>query len=384
MFNTEKFVSENVNAIWEKIQCKLDVVADRVGEKIPYSSENGVFDDKMKDSNSLRDYAWWTNGFWPGLMWLMHVSTNKEKYKNIALTAEEKLKDCMFRCYDLLHHDVGFMYHISAGVNAMLNDSVSSKNLELMAANTLASRYNLLAGFIRAWNGKETGPDVSGWAIIDCMMNIPLLYRATELTSDNRFKSIAMAHADKTLKYQLRDDGSVKHIVVYDTNTGEYIEERGGQGYKEGSSWSRGQAWAIYGFVLSYIHTKEQRYLDAAKRVANYFISAVCDEWKVLSDFRAPESPIIYDSTAAACAACGLIEISKCVPLEESRLYLSSALKLIDILDREFADYNEDTDAILQFGTEAYHSGRNKTIIYGDYFYVEAIYKLKDFGPLFW
>ena len=121
----------------------------------------------------------------------------------------------------------------------------------MYAEETLAGRFNILGGYINSWNGTNN----QGLAIIDCMMNLPVLYKASEITCIERCKYIAMAHADKTMEYHIRPDGSVNHILNYDIHTGELVENRGGQGMYEGSSWSRGQGWAVYGFALSYKHT---------------------------------------------------------------------------------------------------------------------------------
>ena len=312
-------------------------------------------------------------------MWLMYVGTNNEEYKITAEIAEEKLDKALEQT-ERLHHDVGFMWNISAGVNYRLTQNKKSMQRFLAAANTLAARFNVEGNFIKAWNGE----DHVGWTIIDCMMNIPLLYRASDLEKDPRFKYIALRHADKTMQDHIRPDGSVVHIASHDITNGELIETFGGQGYEVGSSWSRGQSWALYGFVLSYIHTGEIRYLDTAKKVAHYFIANVCDDYLPKCDFRSPEDPVIYDTTAGACAACGLIEIAKCVPQYEKKIYLNAALKLLHAMDEKFCDWSEDTDALLLYGTEAYTNGIHMPIIYGDYFYAEALYKLKGFDMLFW
>ncbi len=368
--------------IWQKIDKKMKKVAVRSYDKIPYTAINGVHDDKKEN-----ELNWWTNGFWAGLMWILYVQTKDEQYMKTAVNAENILRKVFTEQTDLLHHDVGFMWNISSGVHYRLTGDYQAKCDELMAANTLASRFNLKGNFIRAWNGN----DHTGWAIIDCMMNLPLLYRASEITDDERFSYIAKAHADKTLEYHLREDGSVKHIVSYDFNNGDYIEEFGGQGYEKGSSWSRGQAWGVYGFALNYLHTKDERYLNAAKKIANYFIANLSEEkaFLPLCDFRAPKTPVIYDSTAGACAASGLIEIASIVSEYEKPLYLNAAIKLLKSMTEKFVDFSEDTDPLLLFGTEAYHleKGRHIPIIYGDYFYIEAVYKLiheKKDDILFW
>lgn len=375
-----KIVEENmdwINSTLEKLDKKLKVVSEKSKNKIPYTTVDGVHDNWAE-----KDITWWTNGFWPGMMWLMYVGTKDEHYKEVAERAEELL-DAAFEDYDHLHHDVGFMWHISSGVNYRLFGGKKSRLRTIYAANMLASRYNAEGKFIRSWND-----DCTGWVIIDSLMNIPLLYWASEEHNDPRYRYIAENHADTVLRTHLRDDGSVNHIVSLDPANGEVIESFGGQGYEVGSSWSRGQSWALYGFVLSYIHTGKKEYLDAAKRVAHYFISCIADnDYIPLVDFRAPEEPVLIDTTAAACAACGLIEISNSVNEYEKKTYLNAAIKILKSLEEKYCDWTENEDSILQMGTEAYKCrdwGRHAPIIYGDYFFIEAIYKLKGNDMLFW
>lgn len=370
-----------VNEVWNKLDKKLEKVCVRSAEKIPYTTdENGVHDDMRQ-----KDITWWTNGFWPGLLWLMYGATKKECYQKSAQTAQKNLRQA-FEKYDGLHHDVGFMWHISSGTQYRLTADPTARLEAMYAANLLAGRYNADAGYIRAWNDHGDGTDNTGWAIIDCMMNIPLLYWASQETKDPRFASIAKKHADKTMQFHVREDGSVRHIVEYDPITGEFVKEYGGQGYAEGSSWSRGQTWALYGFALSFRYTGKEEYLNTAKKVAQYFISCVCGNWKVVCDFRSPAQPVIYDTTAAAIAACGLLELAKLVPELEANTYRSAAEHLLKVLAEEFCDWNENTDAILLMGTERYHSnvGRHIPIIYGDFFFTEAISKLMGFEQKNW
>ena len=362
-----------VDEMWERLDKKLSKTCISARGKLPYTTVNGVFDDKQGENVS-----WWTNGFWGGLMWLMYVGTKNEEYRKTAEVTEELLDKALENFFGL-HHDVGFMWNLTAGVNFRLTGNERSHARFMTAASILASRYNTKGGFIRAWNGDGH----EGWAIIDCMMNIPLLYRAAVDSKDDRFRYIAESHAEKTQNFHVRPDGSVNHINEYDPETGELVKTFGGQGYGEGSSWSRGQAWALYGFVLSFIHTGKQEYLDTAKRVAHYFIAAVCDDYLPKSDFRSPEEPVIYDSTAGMIAACGLIEIANAVPEFESRLYQNAAMKLLHATEEAFADWTDKEESILQCGSESYH-GNNFPIIYADYYFAEAIYKLKGFDILFW
>ena len=237
--------------------------------------------------------------------------------------------------------------------------------------------------FIRAWKwGKNIG-DKAGWTIIDTMMNLPLLYWASVENQDPRFKFAAMKHADKAMTSHMRPDGSVRHISIHDPETGERINEEAGQGYAVGSSWSRGQAWAIYGYALSYIHTGKQEYLDTAKQAAHYFIANVCDDWLPKCDFRSPADPVYYDSSAGACAACGMIELAKIVPEYEKKFYLNAAINILKAIEKNFADWSKDTDFVIGMSSRAYISEQNMNIIYADYYFTEAIYKLKGFELLF-
>ncbi|SDG10418.1 unsaturated chondroitin disaccharide hydrolase [Fontibacillus panacisegetis] len=377
---------EWLDGVIAKVTKKMDIVSERSRNKIPYTTINGMHDDKSVDNPSA-DVAdginWWTNGFWGGMLWLMFHETGNEKYKEIAQISEVKL-DRSFDEFYGLHHDVGFMWLPTSVANYKLTGNQESRKRALHAANLLAGRFNLAGGFIRAWNDLEEG-DTRGWAIIDCMLNIPLLYWASEETGDPRFKQIAMRHADTSMSAFVRPDGSVNHIVEFDPFNGGVIRTHGGQGYGEGSSWTRGQTWALYGFMMSYIHTGKDEYLQTAKRVAHYFMANIPENGIIPVDFRQPEEPGLMDDTAAAIAACGLIEIAKAIGGYESRSFLTAALKLLRTLDESRIDWSPDTDHFLLYGTGAYHSKtHHHAIIYGDYYFMEALFKLKGNDLFLW
>ncbi|MBE5749487.1 MAG: hypothetical protein E7340_05440 [Clostridiales bacterium] len=199
-----------IDTVWNKLDKKLSKTAIKSRYKLPYTTINGIHDDS-KD-NILN----WTNGFWGGLMWLMYVGTGRECYKITAETSE-KLLDEAFKHMQEWHHDVGFMWHLTSGVNYRLTGNIDSKNRNLIAAMSLMSRYNISGDYIRCWNDGTWGEKVAGWSIIDCMMNIPILYWASKEIGDARFAKIAMRHADMTMRDHVRADGSVNHIVVHDT-----------------------------------------------------------------------------------------------------------------------------------------------------------------------
>ncbi len=379
----EQIIKQNkefIDETFSKIDKKLSKTTVKYKDKIPYSQrEDGTFDDYAHCPSM------WTNGFWGGLNMLMYEYTKNEDYLQTALTSE-KLMDKAFSKVEELNHDVGFMWHVLSGANYKINGDKESRNRNLLVAMLLASRYEADAKYIRCWNGPWRGEDTSRFSIIDCMMNLPLLYWASKELNDDRFYRIAVHHADMAQKYHVRADGSVNHIVIHDLDKPDtVIGTHGGQGYKEGSSWSRGVSWAVYGFALSYLHTGNKEYLETAKKAAQHFIlSAESTGWLPLLDFYAPAEPVYYDATAGAITACGLIEIAKAVPDSEKELYLVPAINILKAMNENWCDYSDKNDGILQMGSESYHGGKHKYIIYGDYYFVEAILKLKGSNYLNW
>jgi Glycosyl Hydrolase Family 88. len=376
---------EWVESVALKIKNKMEWVSEKSANKVPYSTVNGEHDDRSINLIGRDDtgICWWTNGFWGGMMWLMYHETGKKRYREIANILEDKLDECLDNFYGL-HHDVGFMWLPTSITNYKVTKNPKSRKRGLHVATLLAGRYNPVGEFIRAWNdgGEE---DTRGWAIIDCMFNIPLLYWATEETNDPRFKQIAMKHADTVMKEFVRPDGSVNHIVEFDPFNGGVIKTHGGQGYGIGSSWTRGQAWGLYGFLMSYKHTRKEEYLGTAKRIANYFIANIPEDGIIPVDFRQPKEPKWEDSTAAAIAACGLIEIAKQVSELEKDMYMNAAIKLLKILDSKRCDWTMDCDCIVSNCTAAYHrKDHHFNIIYGDYYFMEAIFKLKGDDLYIW
>ncbi|API88714.1 glycosyl hydrolase family 88 [Marinilactibacillus sp. 15R] len=366
-------------SIFEKLDDKLSAEAKRLGNKIPYIPDEKTF--LYEEDMGETDPVWWTNGFWSGVMWQMYHATNNELYKKTAESNEERL-DAAFEIYTGLHHDVGFMWLHTAVANYRLTENKRSKARGLHAAHLLAGRYNPRGGFIRSWNR-----DRSGWVIIDSMLNIPLLYWAEKTIEDPRFGYVAKDHADKVMNHIVREDGSVSHIGVFDPHTGELLDTPRGQGYAPGSSWSRGQAWAIYGFALSYLHTKDIKYLNTAKKVAHYFISEIeKTDWIPLVDFRAPELPKMVDTSAGVCAACGFLEIAQHVDEFDKHLYIDAAVNILKAVEKHYANWDSSKDGIITGATGSYHDEKwtEVPIIYTDYYFVEAVLRILDKDFLIW
>lgn len=390
--DTELILNDQTHAwvsnTWCKIEQKMAWVSEKSRDKIPYLTVNGTHDDRSATNREWREgdgLAWWTNGFWGGLLWLMYHETGNPRYAEIAGISEKKMDACFEDFYGL-HHDVGFMWRLTAAASCDLTGNVTSCKRALHAATLLAGRFNPAGNYLRAWNSAPNDPeDKRGWAIIDCMMNLSLLYWATAKTGDPRFRHIAMRHADTVMNVFVRSDGSVRHIAVFDPESGKYLHSLGGQGYAHGSAWTRGQGWGVYGFMISYHNTGEERYLRTAERIADYIVSKIPESGLIPVDFDQPAEPVWEDSCGACIIAGGLLELAKATGIspEKRQLYLDKALLILRTIDEKRANWGEDCDSIVLNCSGAYHDrDHHFTMVYADYFFIEAIAKLR--GSRLW
>ena len=358
-----------------KILAKMPAVAERSRGIIPYSAQNGRFDDMSKDR-----IGWWTNGFWGGLMWQLYAADPREVYRENAIRTEKEMDRC-FLDYRSMDHDSGFRWLPTSLAHLRVEDSPESYNRLRLAADNLAGRFNPIGNYIRAWNDWDESKN-GGWAIIDCMMNLPLLYWAGKTIEDPRYTEIALRHARTAAQHFVREDGSVCHIVEFNPATGAFVKSLGGQGLGVGSSWTRGQAWGLYGFTLSYRHTKKEEFLDTARKIADAFLRRIPASGLIPVDFDQPLDCGWEDSTAAAIAACGFLELSKYV---NNNTYQEAGERLLRTLAEKRCNFDPETDELLEKCTAAYHDEKHEfPIIYGDYFFVEGILRLTGKGIFIW
>ncbi|MEK3720032.1 glycoside hydrolase family 88 protein [Paenibacillus sp. FSL H8-0034] len=362
-------LQEALPQLWEALQLKVDRMIEQIGSKSPHvaTRDSGIYDDMRHD--------WWTSGFWPGILWIMYEMTGKEHYKQAAWGWDEKFEQKSIQVSNF-HHDVGFQYLPTAVIKYKLTGDEEGKRRGLAAANFLAGRFNMAGNFLRAWNQDKTG-----WSIVDSSMNLSILFWAAEEIADPRFTHIAKAHADTVANHFIRPDGSVNHIVSFDPLTGEVIESLGGQGAGPDSAWSRGAAWALHGMANTYRYTGDTKYLHAAQRVAHYFLSMLPDDHVAHWDFRAAESLDAEprDTSAASCAASGLLELAAALPPVQGNPYRKAAERILLSLTQNYATWDRpEHEAILLAGTghKPANSNVDVSLIYGDYYYVEALAKL--------
>lgn len=353
----------------------MNTVAERNRHVIPYTTVNGRYDDWTE-----KNICWWTNGFYGGMLWQLYHATGEPLYREIAEELEEKLDRNLLEPGGM-DHDSGFKWLPTAVAHYRLTGDERARKRGLLAADNLAGRFNPAGEYIRAWNDAGDGTN-AGIAIIDCMMNLPLLYWAYEQTKDPRYLHIAERHTETTLRYFIRSDYSNIHIGRFDPMTGAFLESLGGQGYGVGSSWTRGQAWAVYGFTLTARHTKKDRYLKTAKHLAQRFIERIPENGLIPVDFDQPEDCSWEDSTAAAIAACGLLELER---LTGEFVYREAAERLLTVLSVQCCSWSEECDNLLERCTAAYHDREHEfSIIYGDYFFLEAVFKLTGQELMIW
>jgi len=306
----------------------------------------------------------WTSGFWIGLLWFSYEITGNDMYKREAYKWLERLEE---RRNDKTF-DLSFLFCPSFVLGYKLTGDEYLREVGLKAANTLSTLFHDKAGFVYDKIDERTGR-----TIIDVMMNLPLLWWAYEETNDHKYLNVAYTHAKKTLKEFIREDFSTIHVIDFDLENGKIMKKITVQGYNDNSCWSRGQAWAIYGFTLAYKYTKDKLFLKTTRNLAEYFIKNLPEDYVPYWDFDDPEKSV-KDSSAAAIASSGLLTLSELSGQEEFR---ETALRILDSLwDYYLAE--ENRDGILKHG--CYHKpegiGVDESLIWGDYYFVESLMKI--------
>lgn len=325
----------------------------------------------------------WTHSFFTGMAlqvfgitgdgrFLRYVNQMKPDYRR---KMTEDALDTM--------HDLGFLYSLSqVGLYRLTGDG-EARHIGLLAATELAKRFHIKGHFIDAWSRMDrTEEEKSGLMIIDCMMNLPLLFWAWTETGHRFFLDIACAHADTTLKRLVREDYSVCHAFGFDPATGEPLGERNYCGYDIGTAWARGTAWALYGFAVAYGYTGNKAYLEAAEGIASYYLSQLPEGRIPVWDFRLPHgAPQLVDTSAAAIAACGLLELAEREGTAEPGRWRHEAELMVGALSEAPYLAPEEDECVLEL---AQCGEVQAGAIWGDYFYTESLLRLAGRAGRFW
>lgn len=316
----------------------------------------------------------WQPSFFTGQAILAYEVTKDEKYLRWLERFSDIYRDKVYAHSEQTMHDLGFLYILYSVGLYSLTGKEEYKAVSLKAADELAKRFNIKGAFIRAWGSAgDQGDERAGVAIIDCMMNLSLLFWASEVTGNPFYRDAASAHADMAMKYFVREDGSVFHAYRFDPKTGRAEGGANFCGYDRDSSWARGAAWAIYGFVNCYTHTRDEKYLDMSVKVCRKFIDSVKaeDEGEVIPvwDFRLPrEKEQAKDTSAAAIAACAVCEILKYRQDEILGKYLDDVTE--ELMKDKYFDSSIQIPGMLRESNGLHHY-----TLFGDYYFMELLAK---------
>lgn len=406
LINFERIKKEPLKQDWVKLAEEIDEAdfkraldyavgvveknLDKFTEKFPSSGGvNGEYQPTNNADPFL--YSDWTSSFWTGMIWLCYELTGDEKYKNVGLIHSKSFRE-RYETNDILdHHDIGFLYILSCVAAYKATGDEFSKETALLAAKKLASRFRDKAGIIQVRGLlDDESHECTGEYIIDCCLNVPLLYWAARITGDKKYYDMAYSHIRNVADYMVKDDASTHQNFRKDIHTGEPIEGWTGQGDgNPDGCWARGQAWAIYGMPISYTYTGDSGLLEVAKRVSNYFLNRLqsdnCPNW----DFLYKKDSDQRDTSSAAIAACGMLELAKQLPVydEDRKVYEAAAKVLIhDLIKNYMYTPKESETAVLKAGVYAYKLDLcvNEPVIWGDYYFMEALVRLLHYYRMYW
>lgn len=371
----------------------LDLACDLLEKIVPEFTEK--FQASASDNNFYKqtENVEWTTGFLTGEYWLAYERTNNVIFKNAALTQVESFMNRIVEKIDVNHHDMGFLYTPSCVAAYKLTQSETAKKAGILAADNLIARFHRVGNFIQAWG--ELGAENNYRLIIDCLLNMPLLHWASEVTGDEKYSNIAKIHTKTSLANLIREDNSTYHTHFFDKKTGEATYGATHQGYRDGSAWARGQAWGVYGVALSYLYTRDESCFELFDKVTEFYIQHSPKDLVAFWDMDftdGSEEP--RDSSAAAIAACGMLEMAKYFPEEKANYYCDVARKIAKSLTKIYAVKNsKESNGLLLHGVYAKASpynpispgmGVDECNSWGDYFYIELLTRLTTEWKLYW
>lgn len=364
------------------INARIEYCVQKAEKTLAVVPSDAMFPRNIAKEDSSWHYVGirdWTSGFWPGILWYLYEDTGDDRWKQVADRFTKALKPLAYS--KSFSHDLGFMLHNSFGNGWRSTHNPAYKEVLLAAADSLATLFNPKVGTILSWPGMV---GKMGWphnTIIDNMMNLELLFWAEKNGGEKRLYDIAVRHAETTMKNQFRPDYSNYHVVVYDTATGNVIKRITHQGYSDSSMWARGQAWAIYGFTMVYRETQDRKFLDFAQQVSDIYLKRLPADMIPFWDFDAPRipgEPEPKDASAAAISASALLELSNYVKKNKAKTYHKAALKMLDVLSSENFQRGDNMAFLLYSTGHKPENGEvDVPIIYADYYYLEALLRLK-------
>ena len=361
------------------IKKQLDYCAEQASKTLAVIPNDGTSPRSIPTGSKewkFVDYKDWTSGFWPGELWYLYEATEDKKWQKEADKFSQFLKPLsVSKAND---HDLGFQIFNSFGNGYRLTKNPEYKDIILKTADTLATLFNPKAGTIQSWPHNKYGGHNT---IIDNMMNLELLFWASKNGGNKKLYDIAVKHAETTMNNHFRADYSSYHVLIYDYETGKKIKGKTAQGYSDDSMWARGQAWAIYGFTMTYRETKNSTFLDFAHKIARVYLDRLTTEDLIpYWDFNAPDIPNEpRDASAAAIVSSALIELSSFTKDKKLKNeYLDKAKKMIVSLSDNYQSHDVNSAFLLHStGHKPAGSEIDCSINYADYYYLEALLRLQ-------
>ena len=374
----------------ELSEASLDYCVDRLRENMRTLAYACPSETAPGGHYNVIDNIAWTTGFWPGMLWTAYGVTKDETFlyggKLQTKLFQQRLEDdCV-----LQHHDIGFLYTLSTVADYTMTGSETARQLGIQAAYRLMKMYRPVPGIFQRGGDLDDLPDrFTGVFIVDCMLNIPLLFWAAEQTGDQSLYDAAYRHAKNTIHTLIRPYGAVVHSGVADVKTGSMFADSSLSQGKGGddAAWGRGQAWAIYGLPLAYSFTKDPEFLEAAKVVTNYFLNRLPSDDIANWDLYYTEDEAQRDTSAASIAVCGLLEHASHLPITDpyKEIYQSAAYRILDSLSKNYRTQpGQDTMGLLEAGVYQMSKGVNEPTIWGDYYYMEALWRMHGSFRRFW
>jgi len=305
----------------------------------------------------------WKSGFFVGSLWRLYEYTHDKKWRDLAVEWTSDFDSGKNNVWD---HDMGFRLLCSYGNGYRLIQNDEYRHVILVAANSLTKRFDDQIGMIKSWDNTKWEYPTS----IENMMNLELLFWASKQGGPKQFYDIAVTHANNTIKHHIRDDGSTYQVVNF--NPDGTVKWRGTRhGFSDESTWAKGQAFGIYGFMVAYRETQNEKYLNTAKKLADYFINNLPDDCIPYSDFNSPKIPNCEkDASAAAIASCALQNLDKYFP---DMGYKKCALHMLTSLSSgSYSARGTNYDSILR-RSSCFHDDREKGLIYADYYFLESL-----------
>ena len=356
------------------------------------------FTDKFQQAYSVDGFypavenTDWTQGFWTGEIWLAYERCGDERKKKAGEIQVHDFLERIEKKISVDHHDMGFLYSPSCVAAYKLIGSKEGRDAAIQAADQLMRRYHPVGEFIQAWGPMDQPENYR--LIIDCLLNLPLLYWAFEETGDGRYRDIAEKHIHTAVANVIREDYSTWHTFFFDMKTGAPDHGATCQGYRDGSAWARGQAWGVYGMALAYKYTGRKEYIELFRRVTGYFLEHLPKDLVPYWDLEftdGDDQP--RDSSSASIAACGMLEMAKYLEPEEAGHYRSIAAKIMkSVYDNYAVKDMEASNGLVLHSTYSNHSPYNTCNHYGvdecnswgDYFYMEALTRMSKDWELYW